>query len=193
MANSNAWASDTFTFRFPSDEVLAWIGEIVILFNLVEDRVGWIIAGLAELHGNNARAMLGGLPFEAKLRVLQCFVADRCPESGRPQMLSWLQRVEGVQARRNGFVHSILHDDGAGTRRSSYKKSTKGFLIQHQRVGPAEFKSLIIDMRRLLLDINDHALMPNTMERVRDGRTHIEFDSRLQPITGKGRDRKPKS
>lgn len=186
MPNSNDWANDQLNYRLPCDEELALIGEVVVLFGALEERLGALVTSLLEVRGMAASLLLSRLSFSNKLDLASCLVADRYEGKKRERARSWIKTAEKMNDQRNAVVHSLwIARPGVpdSTVRIEHRRSrTRGFTTARVRTTSAHLRAIIKSIREALIFVD---VLPAATFRPRsDGGFTVERD-KLRPINSK--------
>ncbi len=97
MATSNDWADDGFDYRLPPEEFLVALGEITVLFALLESTIEALVTGLAEIRGAAGLVVTVNLNAKAKIELAHCLVQDRYREPKRKAAETWRTHLGNIR------------------------------------------------------------------------------------------------
>jgi hypothetical protein len=145
MSNSNSWANDGQQIRFPPDDILEALGEVVVLFNSIDMMLLEALSALMGARPNAAPIVFNDMPFGRRVDFARRLVRGCATKQPTKKLGAWLAAIKQLSEERNRLVHSQWHRDVDGrTLRIQRQKAP----IVMESVNLLQLREIIIPLRK---------------------------------------------
>jgi hypothetical protein len=148
----------TFTTELPG-EVYAALGRLTVHFNLMEQLLGVVIAGLAEADPRVMGSVLARVTARQRIAILESLIREKAPASLlEADIRTLITDLNEATDRRNTWVHGALFGDASGAkqlRASNVPK--KGYVMDLREVDAQAIETDSTFVSQMAFDLSWYA------------------------------------